>query len=92
MKTKRYTTTEFYKRPSEAISFVKDGGTVQLVYKRLKDPIAVITPYKKSEEKKKEFPRRSKKFFSISELKDLIVSEPRFSESDEHFFRERRKR
>lgn len=92
MKMKKYTTTEFYKRPSEAISFVKDGGTVHLGYKGLKDPIAVITPYKKSEETEKKFPKRSKKSFSIDELKDLIVSEPGFSESENHFFQERRKR
>jgi hypothetical protein len=46
MKKKVYVTTEFYKKPSEALNFVKDGGTVYLGYKNLKDPIAVITPYK----------------------------------------------
>lgn len=46
MKQKTYTTTEFYKKPSEALSFVKDGGIVYLGYKNLKEPIAVLTSLK----------------------------------------------
>lgn len=88
MRTKKYTTTEFYKRPSEAIAFVKDGGTVHLGYKGLKDPIAVITPYKKILEKEK---RSEKRKFTIEELKDLIVSEPGFRESADYFSKERKK-
>lgn len=91
MRIKKYTTTEFYKKPSEAISFVKDGGTVHLGYKGLKDPIAVIIPYKKSIQAKKVFPKRSKKSFTLEQLKDLIISEPGFSESSDYFFKERRK-
>lgn len=50
MKKKFLTTTEFYKNPSQAVGFVNDGGTVYLGYKKLKQPIAVITPYTKDSE------------------------------------------
>ncbi len=49
MKTKRMTTTEFYKNPSKAIRLVKEGGKVYLAYKGLKDPIAVVQPYDKED-------------------------------------------
>jgi hypothetical protein len=45
MKPTRITTTEFYKNPSKALRLVKEGGTVYLAYKNLKDPIAVIKSY-----------------------------------------------
>lgn len=41
----RMTTTDFYKNPSKAMNYVKDGDTVYLGYKNLKEPIAVLTDY-----------------------------------------------
>ena len=51
-KVKTYTTTEFYNNPSKALSYVRDGGTVYLGYKRVKEPLAVLTSYKDYTEKK----------------------------------------
>ena len=45
-KIKRYTTTEFYNNPSKVLNFVRDGGTAYLGYKRVKEPLAVLTSYK----------------------------------------------
>ena len=93
MKTKRYTTTEFYKKPSEAISFVKEGGSVHLGYKGFSKPIAVITPYAESlDEKKSVTLKRKKKEFTSKTLKELIVSEPELTDGGDYFFKERRKR
>ena len=46
-------TTDFYRNPSKAIGFVKDGGTVYIGYKNLKRPIAVLTGYEKYSNLKK---------------------------------------
>jgi hypothetical protein len=79
MKKIRYTTTEFYKNPSKAISFVNDGGKVYLAYKRMKDPIAVIMSYKDYKKKKKvdkvpkEVIEARKKFLKTME-KHMFVS------------------
>jgi prevent-host-death family protein len=45
-KIKKYTTTEFYNNPSKVLNYVRDGGTVYLGYKRVKEPLAVLTSYK----------------------------------------------
>jgi len=45
-KIKKYTTTEFYNNPSKALHHVMDGGIVYLGYKRVKEPLAVLVPYK----------------------------------------------
>lgn len=43
---KKLNTTEFYRNPSKAVGMVKDGETVYLGYKNLKEPFAVIIDYK----------------------------------------------
>jgi patatin-like phospholipase/acyl hydrolase len=85
-KIKRYTTTEFYNNPSKALNFVRDGGTVYLGYKRVKEPLAVITSYKEYTEKK-ETMDKSKSFFE--RYKDQIVEAPEYKDSVK-FIREQR--
>lgn len=84
MKNRKYTKTELSKSPSEAIFFVKDGGTIHVSYKYPKEQTTVISPFKK-------IPKRSKKAFTYENLKHLIVSEPGLSNSAEYFHKERRK-
>lgn len=50
-KIKNYTTTEFYNNPSKALNYVRDGGVVYLGYKKIKEPLAVLTSYKDYTEK-----------------------------------------
>lgn len=84
MKNRKYTKTELSKSPSEAIFFVRDGATLHVSYKSTKEPIPVISTSKK-------ISKRSKRAFTYENLKHLIVSEPRFSNSAEYFHKERRK-
>ncbi len=51
-KIKKYTTTEFYNNPSKVLNYVRDGGTAYLGYKRVKEPLAVLTSYKDYTQKK----------------------------------------
>ncbi|MFA5633892.1 MAG: hypothetical protein WCY00_01865 [Candidatus Dojkabacteria bacterium] len=77
-KVKRYTTTEFYNNPSKALNFVRDGGTVYLGYKRVKEPLAVLTSYKDYTQKK-ESVNKSKSFFERYQSK--ILSAPEYKDS-----------
>jgi hypothetical protein len=85
-KIKNYTTTEFYNNPSKALNYVRDGGVVYLGYKRLKEPLAVITSYKDYTLKKK-YSDKSKSF--LERYKDKIMSAPEYPNSAE-FIREQR--
>ncbi|HOF79295.1 MAG TPA: hypothetical protein PLA45_03030 [Candidatus Dojkabacteria bacterium] len=74
-KNKIYSTTEFYKNPSKILGYVKDGEVVYLGYKKLKDPIAVITPYKDYKPKKERislWKLSSKKSVSAPEYADSL--------------------
>ncbi len=51
-KVKKYTTTEFYNNPSKVLNYVRDGGVAFLGYKRVKEPLAVLTSYKDYTQKK----------------------------------------
>ena len=85
-KIKNYTTTEFYNNPSKALNYVRDGGVVYLGYKRLKEPLAVIIPYK-DYTLQKDYPDKSKSF--LERYKDKIMSAPEYPNSAE-FIREQR--
>jgi hypothetical protein len=81
MKIKKYTTTEFYNNPSKAISFVRDGGIVYLGYKRIKEPIAVVTSYKEYKTKIKEETTLTKKKTLLDTVKNDIMSAPEYPDS-----------
>ena len=81
MKVKEYTTTEFYNNPSKAISFVRDGGTVYLGYKRLKEPIAVITPYKEYKERIEKKGNFKDQGSLLDRVKKDIMSAPEYPDS-----------
>jgi len=80
-KIKTYTTTEFYNNPSKALNFVRDGGTVYLGYKRIKEPLAVLTSYK-------DYTQRTEKSEKTESLwdryKDKVVSAPEYKDSTKH--------
>ncbi len=77
-KIKNYTTTEFYNNPSKALNYVRDGGVVYLGYKKIKEPIAVLTTYK-DYTFKKECVDKSKSF--LERYKDKIMSAPEYPDS-----------
>jgi hypothetical protein len=81
MKTKEYTTTEFYNNPSKAVRFVREGGTVYLGYKRLKEPIAVLTPYKDYKKKMELKTQTKKKGSLLDRCKENIISAPEYPDS-----------
>ena len=85
-KIKKYTTTEFYNNPSKVLNCVRDGGTAYLGYKRVKEPLAVLTSYK-DYTKKKEVMDKSKSF--LERYKDKIVEAPEYKDSVK-FIREQR--
>lgn len=85
-KIKKYTTTEFYNNPSKVLNYVRDGGTAFLGYKRVKEPLAVLTSYKDYTQKK-ETVDKSKSF--LERYKDKIVEAPEYKDSVK-FIREQR--
>lgn len=93
MKQKTYTTTEFYKKPSEALSFVKDGGIVYLGYKNLKEPIAVLTSmkdYKLVKENELKASTENESFFE--RYKKYIISAPEYKDSAKYIRHQREKK
>ena len=92
MKIKRYTTTEFYNNPSKAISFVRDGGIVYLGYKRIKEPIAVVTSYDDYKEKiaKKELTQKKGSFFD--RYGDRAINMPEYKNSTQYIRKQREQR
>ncbi len=93
MKQKTYTTTEFYKKPSEALSFVKDGGIVYLGYKNLKEPIAVLTSLKDytSEKEKTELADTNNLSF-FEKYSKYVISAPEYPDSLKYIREQRRKK
>jgi hypothetical protein len=89
MKIKEYTTTEFYNNPSKAVSFVRDGGTVYLGYKRLKEPIAVLTPYKEYRENVEEKKLNKKKGSLLERYGKDIISAPEYKNSVKYIRKQR---
>jgi|GEM_PF-3134075 len=87
-KIKKYTTTEFYNNPSKVLNFVRDGGVAFLGYKRVKEPLAVLTSYKDYTQKK-ESVDKSKSF--LERYGDKIVEAPEYKDSVK-FIREQRER
>jgi hypothetical protein len=81
MKIKEYTTTEFYNNPSKAVSYVRDGGTVYLGYKRLKEPIAVVIPYKEYKKKVEEKDILKNQETLLDRVKKNIMSAPEYPDS-----------
>jgi len=84
-KNKVYNTTEFYKNPSKILNYVKDGEVVYLGYKKLKDPIAVITPYKDYKSKKE-----SISLWDLSAKK--VVSAPEYADSLKYIQSQRKRK
>lgn len=85
-KIKKYTTTEFYNNPSKVLNYVRDGGTAFLGYKRVKEPLAVLTSYKDYTQRK-EVVDKSKSF--LERYGDKIVEAPEYKDSVK-FIREQR--
>jgi hypothetical protein len=82
MKKRTYNTTEFYEKPSEALSFVKDGGIVYLGYKKNKEPIAVLTSLKDYTVKKKQVTKSIQKRPSfIERFGKYSMSAPTYRDS-----------
>jgi hypothetical protein len=77
-KIKKYTTTEFYNNPSKVLNYVRDGGTAFLGYKRVKEPLAVLTSYKDYKQKK-ETVDKSKSF--LERYGDKAISAPEYKDS-----------
>ena len=92
MKTKTYTTTEFYNNPSKAISFVRDGGVVYLGYKRIKEPIAVVTSYEDYKEKLEKKENLQKKGSLLDRLEKRIISAPEYPDSVKYIREQREKK
>jgi len=84
-KNKVYSTTEFYKNPSKFLGLVKDGGVVYLGYKKLKEPIAVITPYREYISKKE-----SVSLWSLSSKK--AISAPEYADSLKYIQSQRKRK
>ena len=92
MKKKTYITTEFYKKPSEALSFVKDGGVVYLGYKKMKEPIAVLTSFKdytKTTEKVLKTEKKEQTF--LEKFEKYIRSDPSMKDSTKYIREQRDK-
>jgi hypothetical protein len=89
MKTKEYTTTEFYNNPSKAVSFVREGGTVYLGYKRLKEPIAVLTSYKDYKKRTALTAKTKKKGSLLDRCKEKIISAPEYPDSVKYVRKQR---
>jgi hypothetical protein len=92
MKKKTYITTEFYKKPSEALSFVKDGGIVYLGYKKMKEPFAVLTSIK-DYTKVTESTKLNKKGLTLSERigKYPSIFAPEYKDSAKYIREQREK-
>ena len=84
-KNKVYSTTEFYKNPSKILGYVKDGDVVYLGYKKLKEPIAVITPYREYISKKE-----SVSLWSLSSKK--AISAPEYADSLKYIQSQRKRK
>jgi len=89
MKSKTYNTTEFYRKPSEALSFVKDGGIVYLGYKKMKDPIAVLTSIRDYTNAKEQVTTTGKTQSLFEQIKKYQYSDPKCKDSTK-YIRERR--
>ena len=89
MKIKRYTTTEFYNNPSKAIRFVRDGGVVYLGYKRIKEPIAVVTSYEDYKEKVVEKITEEKKGSFFDRYGDRAIDMPEYKNSAKYIRKQR---
>ena len=92
MRIKNYTTTEFYNNPSKAISFVRDGGVVYLGYKRIKEPIAVVTSYQDYKEKFIEKDLTKKKGSFFDRYKDRAIDMPEYKNSAKYIRKQREKK
>ena len=93
MKKKTYNTTEFYKKPSEALSFVKDGGIVYLGYKKMKEPIAVLTSFKDYTAKKEETTKTKDDGLSLwDKYGKYATSSPEYKDSVKFIRRQREKK
>ncbi len=91
MKSKTYSTTEFYKKPSEALSFVKDGGIVYLGYKKMKDPIAVLTNIKDYTDTKAQLNTNEKAQDFLEKIKRYQYSNPKCKDSAKYIREQRDK-
>lgn len=93
MKKKTYNTTDFYKKPSEALSFVKDGGVVFLGYKKMKEPIAVLTSFKDYTTKKKEITKTKDDNLSLwDKYRKYATSSPEYKDSAKFIRQQREKK
>ena len=92
MKTKTYSTTEFYKKPSEALSFVKDGGIVYLGYKKMKDPIAVLTSIKDYTSTKEKTEGEQARLPFIERFGKYSMSAPEYNDSAKFIRKQREKK
>lgn len=92
MKKKTYNTTEFYKKPSEALSFVKDGGVVYLGYKKNKEPFAVLTSIKDYEATREKVVVKKKKVLSLwDKYGKYATSSPEYKDSAQYIREQRDK-
>ena len=92
MKKKVYNTTDFYKKPSEALSFVKDGGIVFLGYKKMKEPFAVLTSFKDyTETKSKNILSAEKGKSLLDRVKVYQYSDPTCKDSTKYIRKQREK-
>ncbi len=91
MKKKIYSTTEFYKKPSEALSFVKDGGIVYLGYKNSKEPIAVLTSIKDYTTAKEEGKQKQERLSFMERFGKYITSSPEYKDSTKYIREQRNK-
>ncbi len=89
MKKKIYTTTEFYKNPSKALSFVKDGGIVYLGYKKMKDPIAVLTSIKDYTDAKQETPYKETDKSFLERFGKYSISSKKYTNATKYIRKQR---
>ena len=89
-KIKKYTTTEFYNNPSKALSHVMDGGVVYLGYKRVKEPLAVLIPYKEYVLGKKRTAKKGKSLWDRYGNKAMHA--PEYKDSVKYIRKQREKK
>lgn len=92
MKKKTYNTTEFYKKPSEALSFVKDGGIVYLGYKKMKEPFAVLTSIKDYTAAKEDVKPKQERLSFMERFGGYSMSAPEYKDSVGFIRRQREKK
>lgn len=74
------------------MSFVKDGGIVYLGYKKMKDPIAVLTSFKDyTNTKEKNLAKVGKEQSFFEKVKDYKYSDPKCKNSAKHIREQRDK-